>query len=159
MCKVTVDQYYYFITKIGVNFIPQLTQLIYASQPFGYDSTLLTTILNDARRCNIRDNISGALICRHDIYLQLLEGPSDVVSAAYMRISRDDRHVGIKKVVSGPAAERFFGNWAMLHDPAISLIWNQEQIKSGILDQISSTEILNMFQSISANSKLEDFDH
>ena len=159
MCKVTVDQYYYFITKIGVNFIPQLTQLIYASQPFGYDSTLLTTILNDARRCNIRDNISGALICRHDIYLQLLEGPSDVVSAAYMRISRDDRHVGIKKLVSGPAAERFFGNWAMLHDPAISLIWNQEQIKSGILDQISSTEILNMFQSISANSKLEDFDH
>ena len=159
MCKVTVDQYYYFITKIGVNFIPQLTQLIYASQPFGYDSTLLTTILNDARRCNIRDNISGALICRHDIYLQLLEGPSDVVSAAYMRISRDDRHVGIKKLVSGPAAERFFGNWAMLHDPAISLIWNQEQIKSGILDQISSTEILNMFQSISANSKLENFDH
>ena len=159
MCKVTVDQYYYFITKIGVNFIPQLTQVIYASQPFGYDSTLLTTILNDARRCNIRDNISGALICRHDIYLQLLEGPSDVVSAAYMRISRDDRHVGIKKLVSGPAAERFFGNWAMLHDPAISLIWNHEQIKSGILDQISSTEILNMFQSISANSKLENFDH
>jgi hypothetical protein len=159
LCKVTVDQYYYFITKIGVNFIPQLTQLIYASQPFGYDSTLLTTILNDARRCNIRDNISGALVCRHDIYLQLLEGPSDVVSAAYMRISRDDRHVGIKKLVGGPAAERFFGNWAMLHDPAISLIWNQEQIKSGILDQISSTEILNMFQSISANSKLENFDH
>ena len=76
-----------------------------------------------------------------------------------MRISRDDRHVGIKKLVSGPAAERFFGKWAMLHDPAISLIWNQEQIKSGILDQISSTEILNMFQSISANSKLENFDH
>lgn len=76
-----------------------------------------------------------------------------------MRISRDDRHVGIKKLVGGPAAERFFGNWAMLHDPAISLIWNQEQIKSGILDQISSTEILNMFQSISANSKLENFDH
>ena len=159
MCKVTVDQYYYFITKIGVNFIPQLTQLIYASQPFGYDSTLLTTILNDARRCNIRDNISGALVCRHDIYLQLLEGPSDAVSAAYMRISRDDRHVSIKKLVSGPAAERFFGNWAMLHDPAISLIWNQEQITSGILDQISSTEILNMFQSISTNSKLENFDH
>ena len=76
-----------------------------------------------------------------------------------MRISRDDRHVGIKKLVSGPIAERFFGTWAMLHDPAISLIWNQEQIKSGILDQISSTEILNMFQSISANSKLENFDH
>jgi len=76
-----------------------------------------------------------------------------------MRISRDDRHVGIKKLVSGPIAERFFGTWAMLHDPAISLIWNQEQIKSGILDQISPTEILDMFKSISTNSKLENFDH
>ena len=142
-----------------MNFITQLTQLIYASQPFGYDNTLLTTILNDARRCNIRDNISGVLICRHDIYLQLLEGPSEAVNAAYMRISRDDRHVGIKKLVSGPIVERFFGSWAMLHDPAISLIWNQQQIKSGVLDQIPPTEIVNMFKSISANSKLENFEH
>ena len=76
-----------------------------------------------------------------------------------MRISRDDRHVGIKKLVSGPMAERFFGNWAMLHDPAISLIWNQEQIRNGILDQISPTEILDMFKSISTKSKLKNFDH
>lgn len=142
-----------------MNFITQLTQLIYASQPFGYDNTLLTTILNDARRCNIRDNISGVLICRHDIYLQLLEGPSEAVNAAYMRISRDDRHVGIKKLVSGPIVERFFGSWAMLHDPAISLIWDQQQIKSGVLDQIPPTEIVDMFKSISANSKLENFEH
>ena len=159
MCRVTLNQCFNFIIKIGVDFIPQLTQLIYSSQPFGYDSTLLTTILNDARRCNIRDNISGALVCRHDIYLQYLEGPSEAVNAAYMRISRDDRHVGMKKLVSGPIAERIFGKWAMLHDPAISLIWSQEQIKSGKLDQIPSTEIVDMFRSISTNSKTDNFDH
>ena len=76
-----------------------------------------------------------------------------------MRISRDDRHVGAKKLVSRPVAERIFENWAMLHDPAISLIWNQEQIKSGILDQKSPTEILDMFKSIATNSKLENLDH
>ena len=72
-------------------------QLIYSSQPFGYDSTTLQTILNDARRCNTRDGISGALVCRHDIYVQLLEGSEEAVHAAYMRISRDDRHVGVKR--------------------------------------------------------------
>ncbi|MDB0052555.1 BLUF domain-containing protein [Ascidiaceihabitans sp.] len=142
-----------------MDFIPKLTQLIYSSQPFGYDSTLLSTILNDARRCNIRDNISGALVCRHDIYLQLLEGPSEAVNAAYMRIIRDDRHVGAKKLVSRPVAERIFENWAMLHDPAISLIWSQEQIKSGILDQIPPSDIVDMFKSIATNSKLENFDY
>ena len=137
----------------------KLVQLIYASQPFGYDSTTLRTILNDARRCNTRDDISGALICRHDIYVQLLEGTEDAVNAAYMRISRDDRHVGVKKLVSRSISERFFGEWAMLHDPAISLIWNQQQIKDGILDLIPQTEIIDMFQSISSRSRFEKFYH
>ena len=137
----------------------KLVQLIYASQPFGYDSTTLRTILNDARRCNTRDDISGALICRHDIYVQLLEGTEDAVNAAYMRISRDDRHVGVKNLVSRPITERLFGEWAMLHDPAISLIWNQQQIKDGILDLMPQTEIIDMFQSISSRSRFEKFDH
>ena len=143
----------------GENIISQLVQLIYASQPFGYDSTTLQTILNDARRCNTRDGISGALVCRHDIYVQLLEGTLEAVHAAYMRISRDDRHVGVKKLVSRSITERFFGEWAMLHDPAISLIWNQQQIKDGILEQIPQTKIVEMFETISNRSKIERFDH
>ncbi len=107
----------------------------------------------------MRDGISGALVCRHDIYVQLLEGTLEAVHAAYMRISRDDRHVGVKKLVSRPITERFFGEWAMLHDPAISLIWNQQQIKDGILDLIPQTEIIDMFQSISSRSRFENFDH
>ena len=91
--------------------------------------------------------------------MQLLEGSEEAVHAAYMRISRDDRHVGVKKLVSRTITERFFGEWAMLHDPAISLIWNQQQIKDGIVDLIPQTEIIDMFQSISSRSKLEKFDH
>ena len=91
--------------------------------------------------------------------MQLLEGSKEAVHAAYMRISRDDRHVGVTKLVSRPITERFFGEWAMLHDPAISLIWNQQQIKDGIVDQIPQTEIIDMFQSISSRSRFEKFDH
>ena len=134
-------------------------QIIYASQPLGYDSATLHTILGVARKCNARDNVSGALVCRQDIYLQLLEGSLEAVNAAYMRICRDDRHAGIKKLVSRRASNRFFSNWSMLHDPAISLIWNQQQIRDGILDRIPQSEIIGMFEAISHRSDLHDFDH
>ena len=70
-------------------------QIIYASQPLGYDSSTLQAILDVARKCNAQDNVLGALVCRQDIYLQLLEGSLEAVNAIYMRICRDDRHVGI----------------------------------------------------------------
>jgi hypothetical protein len=47
----------------------------------------------------------------------------------------------------------------MLHDPAISLIWNQQQIRDGILDRIPQSEIIGMFEAISHRSDLHDFDH
>ena len=62
-------------------------QIIYASQPLGYDSATLQTILDVARKCNARDNVSGALVCRQDIYLQLLEGSLEAVNATYMNKS------------------------------------------------------------------------
>ncbi|SDX98572.1 BLUF domain-containing protein [Roseicitreum antarcticum] len=132
--------------------ITDLSQLIYASQPFGYDATLLSGILTDARRCNLRDDITGALVCRQDIYLQLLEGPSEQITAAYTRICRDDRHVGINRLVSRQVTDRMFGSWAMLHDPAKSLIWTMKQIEEGILDRISPVEIIDMFESVSRNA-------
>jgi len=99
--------------------------------------------------CNARDNISGALVCRQDIYLQMLEGSFEAVNATYMRICRDDRHVGVRKLVSRRTSNRFFSDWAMLHDPAISLIWNQQQISAGILDLVPQSEIIGMFEAIS----------
>ena len=72
-------------------------QLIYASRPFGYDELMLAGILSSARRNNSRDGITGALICREDLFVQLLEGPRDVVTAAYARILQDDRHVDVEQ--------------------------------------------------------------
>jgi hypothetical protein len=51
-----------------------LFRAVYSSRPFGFDSAILNGILVDARRSNERDGITGALICRGDIYLQWLEG-------------------------------------------------------------------------------------
>lgn len=136
----------------GATIITELTQLIYASQPFGYDSAILSSILIDARKFNKRDDITGALVCRHDIYLQLLEGPTDKVTDAYLRICRDDRHVAVSKLVSRHVTQRMFGEWAMLHDPAKSLIWTQDQIADGILERLPPEEIVDMFESVSRNA-------
>ena len=63
-----------------------MIQLIYASRPFDFDEGTLLSILTIARSLNERDGITGALICRSDLYMQLLEGPPELVEAAFRRI-------------------------------------------------------------------------
>ncbi|WP_298863599.1 BLUF domain-containing protein [uncultured Sulfitobacter sp.] len=127
--------------------------MIYSSQPFGYDVSLLSGILLDARKHNIRDGITGALICRHDIYLQMLEGPADKVNDAIARIGRDDRHVDMKILLSEQSDSRLFGDWAMLHDPAKTVIWSDTEIADGILDTTSPKEIKAVFAALSEKVK------
>jgi hypothetical protein len=129
------------------------TQLIYASQPFGFSEVILSGILLDARRCNKRDGITGALVCRHDIYLQLLEGPDVQVQATYARIMRDDRHVNIQQLICQPISKRLFAEWDMLHDPAQSWHWTSEQISDGSLDWADEDEIMTVFSELADRVK------
>jgi len=133
--------------------IADLIQVVYASQPFGYDIAALSSILRDARRLNEQDDVTGALVCRHDIYLQLLEGPAEKVEATFARISRDDRHAGIKELVRRPVSERIFGDWAMLHDPATSWIWTREEIADGILNRVTPADVVAMFEAVALKAK------
>ncbi len=117
----------------------------YSSRPFGYDSGILHGILSDARRANLRDGITGALICRSDIYLQWLEGPEDKVRAALDRIARDDRHLDLRLHLAEPASERLFAAWAMLHDPAATWIWSQEEVAADAIARATPEEITQYF--------------
>jgi hypothetical protein len=118
---------------------------IYTSRPFGFDEAILSSILMDARRANVRDGITGAPICRADIYLQWLEGPEVEVRKALERIERDDRHLEMKVHVAEHAAVRAFGAWAMLHDPAATWIWPQSEIADGALERATPDEITSFF--------------
>jgi hypothetical protein len=108
-----------------------VTQLIYMSEPFGYDSAILSAILMTARRNNARRGITGALICRHDIYLQLIEGDADAIDALFARISEDDRHLAVTLLSRAAAPDRIFPDWAMLHDPARSWLWSPDEVGRG----------------------------
>jgi len=122
-----------------------LLQLIYASRPFGFDGLSLDGILVSARLNNMRDGITGALICREDLYLQLLEGLPKAVAAAFARIARDDRHTEVVKLVSRSVESRLFPEWAMRDDPARSWMWTQEQVKAGAVAKASADEIETIF--------------
>ena len=108
-----------------------MKQLIYCSQPFGFDLAMLAGILATSRRNNRRDDITGALICRHDLYLQLIEGPPSAIDALYSRIAADDRHLDVKLLAAADVATRIFPEWAMLDDEAQTLFWSPAEIAAG----------------------------
>ncbi len=122
-----------------------MIQLIYSSRPFGFDDSTLNGILMRARWNNPRDAITGALICRRDLYLQLLEGPQAAVEARYEKIARDDRHLEVVKRVSRQINERMFPNWAMRDDPARSWMWTAREIDEGALDRATPAAFIAIF--------------
>lgn len=133
-----------------------LLRAIYTSRPFGFDTGILRGVLMDARRCNARDAITGALICRADIYLQWLEGPEDLVRRTLERIQRDDRHLEVKLHVAEPTSERVFGDWAMLHDPATSWLWTQEEVAAGAAERATPEEITGFFLKLRDENRVPD---
>ena len=123
-----------------------MIQLIYSSRPFGFDDASLNGILLTARRNNARDGITGALICRHDLYLQLLEGPQEAVEARYGGIARDNRHLEVVKRMSRRVTDRMFPNWAMRDDPARSWMWTAQEVAQGALDRATATDFITIFK-------------
>jgi hypothetical protein len=129
-----------------------LFRLIYTSRPFGFDSGTLNGILAHAQQVNPRAGITGALICREDIYMQLLEGPEDEVRKAIDRIKRDDRHLEVTVHVEKPVSERLFGKWAMLHDPAVTWIWSRAEVTNDAAAHATAAEIEGFFKKLSDQS-------
>ncbi|WP_027171194.1 BLUF domain-containing protein [Methylobacterium sp. 10] len=127
-----------------------LVQLIYASRPFGFDHSALDSILAQSRRCNTRDGLTGALICRGDIYLQLLEGEADAIDATYARIVRDDRHLEINRLSYEVTTKRLFPAWAMRSDPARSWMWSQDEVANGAATRASPEHVLGIFRRLAA---------
>ena len=98
-----------------------------------------------AKTNNQRFQITGALICRSDLYLQFLEGPASEIDRIYQNIRRDDRHVEITLLAEGGAQARLFPDWAMRDDPVRSWMWSREEIADGALETVSASEAFALF--------------
>lgn len=96
----------------------QTYRLVYYSRNLltGDDAEInadLNDILAKSRVNNARDNITGALMFNAGCFAQVLEGPLDVVEAAFERIQQDERHGEVSLLALEPIAARSFPNWAM----------------------------------------------
>lgn len=129
-----------------------LSQLIYVSRPFGFDDLALTGILASARRNNVRDGITGALICRDDLFMQMLEGEKAVIDAAFARIRRDDRHTEVQEVWAGRCDARLFPEWAMRHDPAQSWMWSREEVSAGAAGRATGEQAKDIFERLAVTA-------
>jgi len=127
-----------------------VTQLIYRSQPFGFDDAMLGGILLQARRNNARDGLTGALIVRGDLYLQLLEGPEAFVAATFGRIAADNRHLAVTRISQDSVAARLFPGWSMRDDPAQSWLWTAAEVAAGALDRAAPAEVRTVFERLAA---------
>ena len=94
--------------------------LIYVSQAAKpMSSEELSLILEKSRDYNERDGVTGLLVYKFNAgrntgnFMQLLEGPSDVLKAAFKRISDDRRHHTKIVLEEGDISERNFPNWSM----------------------------------------------
>jgi hypothetical protein len=123
-----------------------LSQLIYTSRPFGFDESVLDNILLSARANNVRRGITGALICRADLFVQLLEGPREAVTATLARILRDDRHVDVAVAHCGDTSDRLFPHWSMRDDPPQTWMWSQQQVREGAARDATAAELMAIFR-------------
>ena len=130
-----------------------MKQLIYRSQPFGFERAMLAGILVQARHNNRRDGITGALVCRQDLYLQLVEGPEAAIDALYAKIVADDRHCDVTPLLTETVSTRMFPEWEMLDDVMPSLIWSFAEVEDGALDTATPAALRAAFERIAVTAR------
>ena len=127
----------------------EIKHLIYYSIPTSGDTGITKDILETSRENNSESGVTGALICRSDLYFQFLEGPIDAVDQTFEKIKLDKRHKYIHKIKESITNRRLFATWAMREDPVKTWMWTRKDVKDGILKQIKPSEAFNTFERLS----------
>ena len=91
-----------------------LVQCLYVSRPTGQlDSQQIELILEQSRRNNPRQGITGILCYTNELFIQVLEGGRDEVCELFNGIVRDGRHLDLRILLYQEISERRFSNWTM----------------------------------------------
>ncbi len=73
----------------------------------------LFKILEHCRVKNGERNVTGMLLYMGGSFFQVLEGPADLIEKLFNKISEDERHHKVMKLIFEPIAERSFSKWTM----------------------------------------------
>lgn len=82
-----------------------------ASHRFSRDD--LASLLEQSRRSNESEDLTGLLVYRDGRFLQLLEGPDEAVRERMRIIEADDRHGAIRVLLEDEIEQRQFPDWTM----------------------------------------------
>jgi len=126
-----------------------MLQIVYASTPTDFSAPSVLNILLTARQFNTMHGITGALIYRDDIFLQLIEGDSVTVRNVMKRIVVDERHSDVNILSERNVPSRTFTNWTMYDDRFDNDRWSRAAVRAKHFLQMPTSEILAMFTRIS----------
>jgi len=91
-----------------------LVRCLYASRPTKpFSGADLDRILEQSRKNNPPQGVTGLLCAADNLFLQALEGGRDEVCELFNAIVRDDRHSHVRLLVFEEISERRFGTWTM----------------------------------------------
>ena len=71
-------------------------------------------IVEEARRNNPGERISGFIHREPNTYTHYLEGPRSKVETLYEHLKQDPRHTNVRRVSSGPLDARQCANWPVV---------------------------------------------
>jgi hypothetical protein len=138
-----------------------LVRLLYASRAAdSVNAEALAAILKKSKENNAATGVTGVLcFCFNaHIFLQVLEGGRDAVSALYNRIAQDPRHREVVLLSYEEIGERHFSSWSMGQvnmnriNPALLLKYSE----SAVLDPytVSGKASLALFNELVATASV-----
>ncbi|MFJ6001361.1 BLUF domain-containing protein [Arthrobacter sp. NPDC092385] len=96
-----------------------LLSIVYASTAAQlFDDVELSALLASSRENNARAHLTGMLLYRSGRFLQVIEGPADVLRERMSIIAADPRHLDVRVLLRETIDERQFPDWTMAYEPA-----------------------------------------
>lgn len=117
-----------------------MLSVVYTSRATGaFDDADLATLLMNSRANNRRLGLTGFLLHRDGQFLQLLEGPDDVVARRLEIIEQDPRHTDIAVLLEESEAERQFPAWSMGYETVSDTLADEIPGYRAVFDDIESS--------------------
>lgn len=90
----------------------QLVYLSYTTENFDFEKDI-DDILSHSRKNNPELDVTGMLVYRDEMFIQLIEGPEENIQKLYGKITMDMRHSNLSIIVQQDVEERVFPDWTM----------------------------------------------
>ena len=139
--------------------VKQLKQIIYSSRPLGFDKDTVQQILVSSCKNNQSVEVTGLLIYSEDQYLQLLEGPLPALEETFSKIKSDTRHDNIIVLKEDFTDRRLFSSWTMRPQPLNVMMFEEDDIKNGLIERFSPSQAFNVFNNLSREFDQFDYTH